>query len=87
MSHSSPQGPPRAEARGRFVDARAHRGADVSFEMDLPSGGGEVHVDTVGLGGIILEMIVWPNEACLSQSFRHRRHIKIIKGINIAWHH
>jgi methylmalonyl-CoA/ethylmalonyl-CoA epimerase len=36
------------------------QGADVYFEMDFPSGGGAVYLDTAGIGGVILEVIEWP---------------------------
>lgn len=42
--------------------ALLERGAGVYFEMDFPSGGGAVYLDTAEIGGVILEIIEWPEE-------------------------
>lgn len=36
-------------------------GAEIYFQMDFPSGGGAVYLDTAGVGGVILELIEWPD--------------------------
>jgi methylmalonyl-CoA/ethylmalonyl-CoA epimerase len=47
-----------AEQKARLQE----QGAGVYFEMDFPSGGGAVYLDTAAIGGVILELIEWPRE-------------------------
>jgi methylmalonyl-CoA/ethylmalonyl-CoA epimerase len=42
--------------------ALLEHGAGVYFEMNFPSGGGAVYLDTAATGGVILEIIEWPDE-------------------------